>query len=110
MDPCLHTVVALNGRIAQSPNPFIVPGTLWSPILAWGSRAGGVPPASLDASEDLPKQVPRQVALGEQKDELPRLPDEACAGLEEPPAWRALVLDAAIRRTLGQEFFRHSIR
>lgn len=110
MDPCLLTVVALNRQIAQSPSPFIVPGTLWSAILVWRSRAGGVPPESLDALEDLPKQVPRQVALGELKDELPRLPDEACAGLEEPPAWGALVLHAAIRRTLGQDFFRHSMR
>ncbi len=43
-----------------------------------------MPRESLDAPEDLPKQVSRQVALGQLEDEVPRMPDEAPAGLEEP--------------------------
>jgi hypothetical protein len=43
-----------------------------------------MPRESLDAPEDLPKHVSRQVALGQLEDEVPRMPDEAAAGLEEP--------------------------
>jgi hypothetical protein len=43
-----------------------------------------VPRESLDALENLPTEAPGQVALGELEHEVPRVPDEAPAGLEEP--------------------------
>jgi hypothetical protein len=53
-----------------------------------------MPREPLDTPEDLPNQAPRQVALGQLafgllafgllQDEVPRVPDEASAGLEEP--------------------------
>jgi hypothetical protein len=43
-----------------------------------------MPRESLDAPEDLPKQAPRQEALGQLEDEIPGMPDEALAGLEQP--------------------------
>jgi len=43
-----------------------------------------VPRESLDAPEDLPKEAPRQVALGPLEAEVPRMSDEPPAGLEEP--------------------------
>jgi len=39
---------------------------------------------SLDAPENLPKEGPRQVAFGQLQDEIPSVPNEAPAGLEEP--------------------------
>ena len=44
-----------------------------------------MPRESLDARENLSKQACCQVALGELQDEVPRMPDEARAGLEQPP-------------------------
>jgi hypothetical protein len=38
----------------------------------------------LDALENLPKEAPRQVALGQLGHEVPRMPDEVPAGLEQP--------------------------
>ena len=43
-----------------------------------------MPRGSLDAREDLSKQACCQVALGELQDEVPRMPDQATTGLEEP--------------------------
>jgi hypothetical protein len=43
-----------------------------------------VPRESLDAAEDLPKERRSQVALSHLQDEVPRMPDEAPAGLEQP--------------------------
>jgi hypothetical protein len=43
-----------------------------------------VPRESLDAPKNLPKEGSRQVALGEVQDEVPGMPDEASAGLEQP--------------------------
>ncbi len=43
-----------------------------------------VPCESLDASENLPKEGPRQVAFGQLQEEVPGMPNEAPAGLEEP--------------------------
>jgi hypothetical protein len=43
-----------------------------------------MPRESLDAPEDLSEQAPCQVALGELEDEVPGMPDEAPAGLEQP--------------------------
>ena len=48
-----------------------------------GPRSGRVPRQSLDAPENLPEQARRQVALGELQDEVPGMPDQASAGLEE---------------------------
>jgi hypothetical protein len=42
-----------------------------------------VPRESLDAPENLPEQARRQVALGELQDEVPGVPNQAAAGLEE---------------------------
>jgi len=39
---------------------------------------------SPDVPENLPREAPRQVALGQLEHEVPRMPDEAPAGLEEP--------------------------
>jgi len=41
-----------------------------------------MPRELLDASEDLPKEALRQVAFGQLEDKVPRMPDEAPAGLE----------------------------
>ncbi|HEV2054093.1 MAG TPA: hypothetical protein VGV06_02845 [Methylomirabilota bacterium] len=43
-----------------------------------------MPRESLDAPEDLLKQAPRQVAFGQLEHEVPSMPDEAPAGLEQP--------------------------
>src|SRR5207245_9061117 len=42
-----------------------------------------MPRESPDARDDLSKQRPCQVALGQLQDEVPSVPDEAPAGLEE---------------------------
>ena len=42
-----------------------------------------MPHESLDARDDLPKQLPSQVALGQLQDEVPSVPNEPAAGLEE---------------------------
>jgi len=42
------------------------------------------PRESLDAPEDLPKQALGQVVFGKLEDEVPRVPDEAPPGLEQP--------------------------
>jgi hypothetical protein len=42
-----------------------------------------VPRKSLDAAKNLPKEAPRQVALGQLEHEVPRMPDQPPAGLEE---------------------------
>ena len=43
-----------------------------------------MPRESLAAPEDLPTQALRQVAFGQLEDTVPRMPDEAPAGLESP--------------------------
>ena len=43
-----------------------------------------MPRESLDAPENLPKEAPGQVALGELQGEVPGVSDEPRAGLEEP--------------------------
>ena len=43
-----------------------------------------MPCQPLDAPENLSKEAPRQAALGQQEDEVPRMPDQAPAGLEQP--------------------------
>ena len=43
-----------------------------------------MPRESLDTPKDLPKEAPRQVALGQLEHEVPRMPDQPPAGLEEP--------------------------
>jgi hypothetical protein len=43
-----------------------------------------VPGESLDAPKNLPKETSRQVAFGKLKHEVPSVPEEASAGLEEP--------------------------
>jgi hypothetical protein len=42
-----------------------------------------VPRESLDAPENLPKEAPRQVALGQPENKVSRMPDEPPAGLEQ---------------------------
>jgi hypothetical protein len=43
-----------------------------------------MPGAPLDASDDLPKHRVCQVAVGELQGEVPGMPNEASAGLEQP--------------------------
>jgi hypothetical protein len=43
-----------------------------------------MPRQSLDAPEDLPKQAVRQVTFGKLQGEVPGMPDEASARLEQP--------------------------
>jgi hypothetical protein len=43
-----------------------------------------MPRESLDAHENLPKELARQVASRELQGEVPRLPNEASARLEQP--------------------------
>src|SRR5260370_7813003 len=43
-----------------------------------------MPPESRNAPEDLPKEAPRQVALGRLEHEVPGMPNEAAARLEHP--------------------------
>jgi hypothetical protein len=43
-----------------------------------------MPRESLDALENLTKEASRQVALGELQGEVPGMPDEASARLEQP--------------------------
>jgi hypothetical protein len=43
-----------------------------------------MPRESLDAPEDLPKEAPGQVTLGQLEDEVPSISDEPPTGLEEP--------------------------
>ena len=50
----------------------------------WGSRSRGVPRKSLDPPEDLPKERRSQEALSQLQDEVPGMPDEAPAGLDQP--------------------------
>src|SRR5437762_11535573 len=52
-----------------------------SPLLA---PAAGHRIESLDARVDLPKEEPCQVACGKVQGEVPSMPDEASARLEEP--------------------------
>jgi hypothetical protein len=48
------------------------------------SRSRGVPRESLNTPENLPKEAPRQGALGQLEHEVPRMPDQPPAGLEQP--------------------------
>jgi hypothetical protein len=48
------------------------------------TRSRRVPRELLDATEDLPKERRRQVALGQLQDEVSGVPNEASAGLEQP--------------------------
>ena len=50
----------------------------------WGARSRGVPRESLDAPENLPKEGPRQVALGQLQDEVPGVSNQTPTGLEQP--------------------------
>jgi hypothetical protein len=43
-----------------------------------------MPRESLDAPEDLPKEARRQGAFGQLEEEVPGMPDQAPAGLEQP--------------------------
>ncbi len=70
------TVVFRDTSAASSPAPH-------SPGSWCGARSRGVPRESLDAAKNLPKEAPRQVALGQLEHEVPRMPDQPPAGLEE---------------------------
>jgi hypothetical protein len=60
---------------------------------------------SLDWSENLPKERRSQVAFGELQGAVPRMPDEASAGLEEPllQARQGPALNGAGQDQLAQE-------
>jgi hypothetical protein len=55
-----------------------------SSVQCAGRSSGRVPGQSLDTRENLPKERRRQVAFGQLQDEVPRVPNEAAAGLEQP--------------------------
>ena len=57
--------------------------------------SGRVPHESFDAAENLPKETPCQGAFGELQDEVPGMPNQAAAGLEQP------LLQARQRPTLN---------
>src|SRR5712691_6185270 len=57
---------------------------LTAPAPDVGSQSRGAPRESLDALENLTKEVPRQVASGELQGEVPGMPDEASARPEQP--------------------------
>jgi hypothetical protein len=59
------------------------------------ARSRRMPRESSDALENLPKATPRQVAFGKLQSEVPGMPDEAAAPLEEP------LLKACQRPTLN---------
>jgi hypothetical protein len=54
------------------------------PLPEPSARSRRVPRELLDARDDLPKQRPSQVTFGELQSEVPGMPDEAAARLEEP--------------------------
>src|SRR5438876_3639904 len=51
--------------------------------LGQSARSRRMPSESLDAPENLPKEALRQVALGQLEHEIPRMPDQPPAGLEQ---------------------------
>src|SRR5713101_6122578 len=57
---------------------------LFPSLRARPSRSRGVPCEALDAPDNLSKKSRRQVALRQLQDEVPRVPNEAPAGLEQP--------------------------
>ena len=63
-----------------------------------------MPRESLDTPENLPKDAPRQVALGQLEDEVPAMPDQAAADLEQPlQACQRPVLDGQGQDQPAQE-------
>jgi hypothetical protein len=60
------------------------PRCSWPPHPVRCSRSRRVPGESLDSPENLPKEAPRQVALGQLEHEVPGMADQPPAGLEEP--------------------------
>src|SRR5262245_59569580 len=50
----------------------------------WSNCSRRVPGEPLDAPENLPKKAARQVAFGKLQGEVPSMPDEASARLEQP--------------------------
>jgi hypothetical protein len=71
-------------RLCLETSPPLRPVPLIASAPEWGSRSRRMPRQSLDAPEDLPKQAVRQVTFGKRQGEVPGMPDEASAGLEEP--------------------------
>src|SRR5262249_36743479 len=63
------------GDTAAGDNPPLLPRAVAS--------ARRMPGAPLDASDDLPKHRACQVAFGELQGEVPGMPNEASAGLEQ---------------------------
>jgi len=57
------------------------------------SHSRRVPREARDAPEELPKEAPHQLAFGGLEDKVPRMPDEATAGLEEPLLEARQILD-----------------
>jgi len=73
--------VALGDRRSQRHPPRVA---RLSPSPTLSARSDRVPRQPLDAPENLPKEVARQVVLGQLEDEVPRMPDQATVRLEEP--------------------------
>src|SRR5262249_31990687 len=70
-------------RSSVSETPWRIRPRSSYPRSMCGPGSGRVPRQSLDAPENLPNQPRRQVALGKRQDEVPGMPDQASAGLEE---------------------------
>jgi hypothetical protein len=94
-------IKALSSLIWDSRNGLVVSSLPWLPTARDASNhpiprrplvtvshavrpIGRVPLQPLDAPENLPKEVARQVVLGQLGDEVPRMLDQATARLEEP--------------------------
>ena len=80
----LRRSATLDDLPSKTPLPPVIQLTGSLPPCLPSGRSGRMPPESLDAPEDLPKESRRQVAFGQLSDEVPGMSDEAPAGLEEP--------------------------
>jgi hypothetical protein len=104
MDPSPALVVALNEQTVPSVGSFppsltstqvslathgaapaeVDPRSSSPSLRVRGCRSARVPRESLDAPNDLTEEASCQVAFSRFKDEVPRMPGQALAGLEEP--------------------------
>ena len=77
------SVWSIRRPCSETP-PLLRPPLLIAAAPGWGARSRRMPRESLDALENLTKEASRQVALGELQGEVPGMPDEASARLEQP--------------------------
>src|SRR5260370_2843611 len=77
------SVWSIRRPCSETP-PLLRPPPAIAAAPGWGARSRRMPRESLDALENLTKEASRQVALGELQSEVPGMPDEAAARLEQP--------------------------